>query len=41
MSYLVVLNKTFLTRLASDLHFQIEQVLSLIGIILSIQPSLF
>ncbi|MBE0348041.1 hypothetical protein PPEP_a3137 [Pseudoalteromonas peptidolytica F12-50-A1] len=30
--YLVVLNKKFLTPLASDLLLQIEQVLSLIGI---------
>ncbi|NLR15944.1 hypothetical protein EAG18_10195 [Pseudoalteromonas sp. J010] len=31
--YLVVLNKKFLTLLASDLLLQIEQVLSQIGII--------
>ncbi|MBD0784112.1 hypothetical protein FX995_20785 [Pseudoalteromonas flavipulchra] len=30
--YLVVLNKKFLTQLASDLLLQIEQVLRLIGI---------
>ncbi|NSY32745.1 hypothetical protein DS891_03895 [Pseudoalteromonas sp. JC28] len=30
--YLVILNKKFLTRLASDLLLQIEQVLRLIGI---------
>ncbi|NLR16235.1 hypothetical protein F9Y84_16425 [Pseudoalteromonas peptidolytica] len=32
--YLVVLNKKFLTLLASDLLLQIEQVLSQIGIVL-------
>ncbi|MBE0346699.1 hypothetical protein PPEP_a2801 [Pseudoalteromonas peptidolytica F12-50-A1] len=30
--YLVILNKKFLTQLASDLLLKIEQILSLIGI---------
>ncbi|RRS09654.1 hypothetical protein EAG18_05810 [Pseudoalteromonas sp. J010] len=34
--YLVVLNKKFLTLLASDLLLQIEQVLSQIGISMSL-----
>ncbi|AXQ99034.1 hypothetical protein D0N37_15780 [Pseudoalteromonas piscicida] len=34
--YLVALNEKFLTQLASDLLLQIEQVLRLIGITLSV-----